>query len=105
MRKPLLFIKKKVDLPSQLVDLMEKMLNSQKQTVHSHHNHRSPCTTEELGELLYIQISETRKITLLNNPVSILNQMHQSMSALKVSWFQNPHPNPKNNSQVSYVFN
>lgn len=61
MRKPLLFIKK-VDLPSQLVDLMEKMLNSQKQTVHSHHNHRSPCMTEELGELLYTQISETRKI-------------------------------------------
>lgn len=61
MRKPLLFIKK-VDLPSQLVDLMEKMLNSQKQTVHSHHNHRSPCTTEELDESLYTQISETRKI-------------------------------------------
>lgn len=61
MRKPLLFIKK-VDLPSQLVDLMEKMSNSQKQTVHSHHNHRSPCTTEELDESLYTQISETRKI-------------------------------------------
>ena len=61
MRKPLLFIKK-VDLPSQLVDLMEQMLNSQKQTVHSHHNHRSPCTTEELDESLYTQISETRKI-------------------------------------------